>query len=216
MILQRALEEHLPGGGRLLDLGCGTGGNLPMLQRHGPVTGVDGSPTAVELAGRFGAPVHVGQLPDALPDALGTFDAICLFDILEHIAADQAALQALAPLLADDGRIFITVPALPWLWSRHDVDFGHQRRYLKRSLATLIQAAGFQLLHCSYFCSLLLPPIAAIRIAGRLMGRELGNDFDLPTAGLNRLLHRTLAAEAPLVARYSLPLGSSLLAVAKR
>ncbi len=216
MILQRTLEEHLPAEGRLLDIGCGTGGNLPMLQRHGTVTGIDDSPVAVKLAGRFGVPVSVGQLPHALPAGLGTFDGICLFDILEHIEDDHAALLALRPLLATEGLLFITVPALPWLWSRHDIDFGHQRRYLKRGLEGLIQDTGFSLRHCSYFCSLLLPPIAAIRIAGRILGRELGNDFDLPTAGLNRLLHRTLAAEAPVVARHSLPLGSSLLAVAGR
>lgn len=216
VILERVIERYLPAPGRLLDVGCGTGGNLAMLGRHGEAVGVDSSAFAVEVAGeRTGLPVHQGSLPDALPPDLGRFEGVCLFDILEHLEDDHAALATVRDLLAPGGLIVITVPALPWLWSRHDLSFGHKRRYLRPDLERVVTAAGLELVHCTYFCSFLLPPLAVIRLAGRLLNLRGGTDFGIPSAALNGLLHATFAAEARLVLRGALPVGSSLLAVAR-
>ena len=216
VILERVIERYLPPPVRLLDIGCGTGGNLAMLGRHGEAVGVDTSPFAVEAAGdRSGLPVHLGSLPDALPPDLGRFDGVCLFDILEHLEDDHAALVRVRDLLVPRGLIVITVPALPWLWSRHDLSFGHKRRYLRPDLERVIAAAGLELVHCTYFCSFLLPPLAVIRLTGRLLNLRGGTDFGLPSAAINGLLHRVFAAETRLVLQGVLGIGSSLLAVAR-
>ena len=49
------------------------------------------------------------------------------------------------------GKLVLTVPAFQWLWNAHDVDVGHKRRYTKKSLATLLESAGFEILEAKYF-----------------------------------------------------------------
>jgi len=217
-VLDRVLGAHLPHGRpTIAEVGCGTGGNLPMLARHGEAVGLDSAPFAVDMARQnTGLPVWAATLPGPLPDGVGPFDAVCLFDVLEHIEDDGAALDSVAGMIHPGGLLFVTVPALPWLWSRHDVAFGHHRRYLQGPLLALLRDHGFEVLHSSYFCSLLLPAIVAIRQVNRLMGVEGGQDFDIPAAGMNLALRKVFSAEAGWVARGSLPLGSSLLAVARR
>jgi SAM-dependent methyltransferase len=218
VILDRVLDHYLSHPARLLDVGCGTGGNLMMLSQHGEAMGLDGSTYAVMRARELtGQPVLLGTLPGPLPADLGQFNAVCLFDVLEHIELDHEALIMARELLAPDGLIFITVPALPWLWSQHDVEFGHYRRYDRASLSRTLGLANLSLVHCSYFCSLLFPLIAFFRLlAPVLSGKQRQHDFEVPTAGLNALLHRLFAAEARWITVHTLPLGSSLLVVARR
>lgn len=215
-ILRAALSRFLAPPARILEVGCGTGGNLEMLGELGEVVGMDSSPLAVERAAEStGLRVVTGSLPGPLPE-LFPLDAICCFDVLEHIEDDREALRALHPILRPGGLLFVTVPALPWLWSRHDESFGHKRRYLRRDLEELLGRAGYSVRYCSYFCSLLLPLVAPVRLANRLLHVEGGTDFSVPTLGVNRALHAIFAAEARLLFDRSLPLGSSLLAVAER
>ena len=117
---------QLPTATRLLDLGCGTGGNLSMLCRHGAFTGIESNPVAVELANARGvATVLAGRLPDDLPVEPEAFNCITLLDVLEHLQEDGAGLEAIHRLLAVDGRLLITVLPVP-------PSAGSQRRSLGR------------------------------------------------------------------------------------
>ena len=132
-----------PNGARVLDMGCGSGGNMAMLARFGELEAVEYDAPAREIAEDRGiAPVAPGGLPDDLNIDDGRFGLIGLFDVLEHVEQDVASLKTLGEKLAPDGRLVISVPALPWLWSEHDVTHHHFRRYTKATLRQAAEEAG--------------------------------------------------------------------------
>ena len=216
-ILDRVMGSlGLPKDARILEAGCGTGGNLPLLARHGEVFAFDASATARRFASQTEcAKVASGTLPDQIPFAGEEFDLIVLLDVLEHIADDGAALVALRSRLRPGGRLLITVPALSALWSYHDERHQHFRRYGKGELRARLQDAGFQPLQVTYFNTLLFPLVAGTRVLQRLIGGAPADDLAPPPQWLNSILREIFAAERHVVGRIFLPVGVSLLAVAK-
>jgi len=203
-------------GAAILEVGCGTGSNIALLRRFGTVDALEPDAPARALAAqRSGIAVEGGTLPGGAALEDGKYDLIALFDVLEHIPDDLGALRELAAKLAPGGRLLMTVPAMPWLWSAHDVAHHHQRRYTRKALERVLDEAGFRPLHITHFNTLLFPLIAAARSWGRLTGREGGDDA-LPPAPLNRLLRAIFAAERHLVPHVRIPFGVSLAVVAER
>jgi SAM-dependent methyltransferase len=201
--------------GRLAELGCGSGGMLEALGRFGAAVGVEADPALLEAARRRGLDARPGALPHDVPLPPGQWDAVCLFDVLEHLDDEAAALEACRRLLAPEGRLFLTVPAYGWLWSRHDELLGHRRRYTGRALRAAVEAAGFGVERVTYFNTLLAPAVVAVRLLRRALGRQ-GHDLSRPAEPVNRVLAACFAAEARLLRRCSLPFGVSLLLVARR
>lgn len=211
-----AAQAPVPPGGRILEVGCGTGSNLALLQALGRVDAIEPDDGARALAAeRSGIAVKGGLLPDGVTLEPGAYDLIVLLDVLEHIPDDAGTLRALAPTLAAGGRMLLTVPAGPWLWSAHDAAHHHHRRYTAASLRTVLEGSGFRIRHLTHFNSALMPLIVAARALGRLTGRDGGDDA-MPGRALNRLLERVFAAEGRWVARRSLPFGVSLAVVVEQ
>jgi SAM-dependent methyltransferase len=211
----------LPEGAKILELGSGTGGNLSMLQRFGQVTAVEKNALARALSVRNAwgmVEVKAGFLPDGLPE-LGKFDVICLFDVLEHIAEDEAALVAVRNLLAPGGSVLMTVPAFAKLWGLHDERMHHHRRYERAELAAKLQQAGFVVTRLSYCNMFLFPAALAMRgvdmLGGRLWGRRKVSGAGMLPSPLNRTFAVIFGAERFLIGRVRLPVGLSLLAVAQ-
>jgi len=215
-ILARQIEAlDLPAGARILEVGCGTGGNLAMLGRYGKVTGLEpDADSRAYAAERTGAPVIDGALPQGLP-APG-YDLVAALDVIEHVDADAEAVAAMGALLKPGGALVTTVPAHGWLWSRHDELHHHKRRYGLNAYRGLFRAAGLTVRKASYFNSLLFPAIAFARALKALPGIKAPDDDALPPPALNGLLRRIFAAEAPLLRRANLPLGVSILLIAER
>lgn len=216
-ILERLIRlQNLPAAAEILEVGCGTGGNLSMLRKFGHVIGVEYDESAAQMAQERGlAPVHVGALPSALPDFAGRFDLICLFDVIEHIEDDAATLATLHQLLNPGGKIVLTAPAFPFLWSRHDEDNQHFRRYRLAGMRCLVEQEGLSLDYASYFNFWLFPPVAAVRLIRKVFPyEESWKDMRKPADGINRLLRAIFASERHLVGRLRLPFGISLVAVA--
>ena len=116
-------------GAHILEIGCGTGSNIPMLQRYGTVDAIEPDDQARALTTeRTGIAVKGGLLPDGVALENGAYDLIVLLDVLEHIPGDREALASLVAKLAPGGKILVTVPASPWMWSSHDVAHHHFRR----------------------------------------------------------------------------------------
>jgi SAM-dependent methyltransferase len=201
-------------GSRILEVGCGTGHNFPMLQAFGTVEAIEVDPAAREMAEqRLGRPVGSAPLPALDGVADGAFDLIGSFDVIEHIKDDRAALAGIARCLRPAGKFVMTVPAHQWMWSAHDVVNHHHRRYSKAGLEALFEGSPLKLEKIGYLNSLLFPVAVAARAAGRLTGKDDGDDT-LPSAPLNAALEAVFAQEARLIGRVPLPPGLSLWAVA--
>jgi SAM-dependent methyltransferase len=214
-VLARLIERAvtLPPEPRILEVGCGTGHNLPMLQRFGRVdaTEIDGFARVI-ASKRLGHAVRDAALPELkeVPDR--TYDLVAILDVLEHVEEDRASLASMAGKLRPGGRILLTVPAHPWMWSAHDDVNHHKRRYTKKTFRAAVADAGLKLELLTYFNSLLFPAAAAARLAGRMAGNK-DSDDSLPPAPLNRLLERIFGLEAYAIGRLPFPPGVSLAAI---
>lgn len=139
-----SLLESLPRG-RLLEVGCGGGALLCDLTRMGySVHGLETSPAALrlatKLAGASASPHQVTAQPGEAWN--GSFDCVCAFDVLEHIEDDAQALAQWVRWMAPDGKLLLSVPAHRSRWGAGDVWAGHFRRYDRRDLLALAEAAG--------------------------------------------------------------------------
>lgn len=208
-----AREIPLPPRPRILEVGCGTGHNFDMLRAFGELDALEIDDPARAIATvRLGRPVGTAPLPelDGIDDA--SYDLVALLDVLEHVEDDLGALRGIARKLKPGGRILLTVPANPWMWSAHDTVHHHFRRYTKASLHTVATQAGLRVQTISFFNSLLFPLAAAMRIAGKATGKTTSDDA-MPGPMLNGLFNGVFGLERHLVGRVPLPVGVSLLAV---
>jgi 2-polyprenyl-3-methyl-5-hydroxy-6-metoxy-1,4-benzoquinol methylase len=209
-VILAALARFVTKGSRVLDFGCGAGGLTAELARVYAVVGVDFSAPAVAVAQGRGLDVRLLGPADTLPSG---FDAVCAFDVLEHVEDDAGELRRLASSVRPGGIVMVTVPAYRLLWGRMDEVAGHVRRYRLRQLDSTMRKAGLRRVHASYFNSWLFPVVALGRLAG--FPRE-NHEIDLPPRPLNALLRAAFSSEAPLAARLTLPFGVSILYLARR
>ena len=205
-------------GARILEPGCGTGGNFAMLARFGEVYAMDADPDACRFSSaRKTAIVQQGQLPDQVPFENVTFELVVMTDVLEHLVRDQETLTVLRERLKPGGSILATVPAFPFLWSAHDATHHHERRYVAGELRALFERAGYAVDYLSYYNFLLFPAIAAARLLGRLRKSSPQHDHDLRAhSGLvNSLLRTVFSSERYAIGHLAVPFGVSLLVVAR-
>ena len=206
-------EIKLPHDARILEIGCGTGHNVEMLDAFGKVDAIEIDEAARSIASeRLGRPVGHAPLPELTGVARGSYDLVAILDVLEHVDADRAALESIAATLRPGGRILITVPAHPWMWSAHDVVNHHKRRYTRATLKKVIADAGLRLDTMSYFNSLLFPLAAAARLVGRITGKEDSDDA-LPAAPINTLFEFLFGLERHAIGRMPFTPGVSLVAI---
>ena len=206
----------LPADARILEIGCGTGHNLEMLQGFGRADGIEIDPAAREIAERrLGRPIGSAPLPELTGVEDGAYDMVALLDVLEHVEEDQAALVSIARKLKPGGRILITVPAHPWMWSAHDEVNHHKRRYTRKTLNAVIADAGLKVELLSWFNSLLFPLAASARIAGRFTGKQ-DSDDRMPPKVVNGLFETIFGWERYALGRMPLPPGVSLVAIVSR
>ena len=205
----------LPKDARILEIGCGTGHNLPMLAAFGTVDAIEIDPAARAIASeRLGRPVGDAPLPELPGIERGAYDLIAVLDVVEHIEDDVAALAAMKACLKPGGKILIAVPAHQWMWSAHDVVNHHHRRYSKTTLVSAIEKAGLKPRKLGYFNSLLFPLAAAARIAGRITGRDDSDDSP-PPAPLNKTFEAIFRLERHLVGRVPMTPGVSIVTLAE-
>lgn len=216
-IIDKMISDlNLPEGAEILDAGCGTGGNLSMLAKHGRVFAMEIDEGARSLASKRGdAEILSGSLPHDIPFGEKSFDLVVLLDVLEHLEDDEASLRKLRTRLKPGGWILITVPAYPFLWSSHDEAHHHHRRYVQSSLCGLVIKCGYVLRYSSYFNFLLFPVVAGVRILQHIFRISNNNDLAMPSRWLNFIFTSLFASERYLIGRFSFPFGVSLLILAQ-
>jgi SAM-dependent methyltransferase len=123
--------------------------------------------------------------------ALDVFDLTGAFDVIEHIADDEAVLRGMRAATRAGGGTIIAVPQHPWLWSRADDVAHHQRRYRRGELEAKLIRNGFEVLFSSSFTALLLPLMAASRLMG---GRNKQDDDVFHEFRLNRHVNDAFTA----------------------
>jgi len=219
---RRILEELIvgvvkpPKGARVLEVGCGTGHNLAMLGKFGELDASELDFAARTLSTkRLGREVKEAKLPDLSMFKRNEYDLVALLDVLEHVPDDLGSLRAIHRRLKPGGALLLTVPANPWMWSAHDAAHHHFRRYTRKQLKELFLRSGLEIELLSYFNTLLYPPIAAARMAGKLLRRETSDDR-LPAERVNATLERIFSLEAGVLGRVPMPFGVSLVAVVRR
>lgn len=223
----RALHRHvvrsLLGGLRsapaqVLDAGCGTGGLLRRLREAQPawqLTGVDFSPLACALAReRAGTTVLQGSIAE-LPFADATFDAVISCDVVCQVADPARAVREFYRALKPGGMAVLTMPAYAWLHSYHDDQVGNLRRYTRRELNALLQAAGFRVEDSTYW-NMLPFPLAVVR-RRILPPAAPTSDVRLYPAPLEAMFNGLMAVEHVWRGWGGrLPFGSSVLTVARK
>lgn len=217
-ILREVIRQHIqpPADAKILEVGCGTGHNLPMLQEFGDVAATEINPSANRLAsqrlGRTIAPAALPALEGVQRDA---YDLIASLDVLEHVEEDAASLESMLACLRTSGSLLLTVPAYQFMWSDHDVKLHHYRRYSKSALIDICRRASAEIRLLTHFNTALFPVALGHRLIGKLT-RSPSNDDALPAQPVNLALQTIFAAERHLVGRIPMPFGLSLLAVLQR
>jgi SAM-dependent methyltransferase len=201
---------------RVLDAGSGTGVNLLALASYGRTVGVELSEDALALARRRGVEsVRASVL--SLPFADGVFGLVTSFDVLYHrwVPDDSAAVREMARVLQPGGLLLVRVPALRMLWGAHDEAVHSRHRYTLEEVGALLRNTGFEVVRATYANCFLFPVILLRRTLDRLTGRH-GSDVAFLPAPLEALFRWLLLLEARLVRRLSLPLGASVLVLARK
>ncbi|MCS7223569.1 MAG: class I SAM-dependent methyltransferase [Armatimonadetes bacterium] len=220
-LIQLLLSRYgyrLPSQSLILDIGCGSGGNLPLLSRWGKVVGLDPSPTALRWARQKKIGFLVLGDGHHLPFQDRSFDLVTLLDVLEHMDDDRRGLKEVWRVLKPQGILILTVPAFMSLWSGHDIALGHRRRYLLKPLSNLLQECGFQNRLIRYCIIGVFPAVYIFRKVQKYLGagKEATTALiELPDF-LNRLLIQILKVEALLLEVLKAPFGVSIVAVCQK
>jgi SAM-dependent methyltransferase len=222
--LARGAARELPAGPRVLEIGCGNGALLEVLAAAGPGARVVGMDLFREGWGRRAAAAALVQGDAAAPPFRASFHLVGMFDVLEHVPDDAAVLRQVRAVLAPQGRLVVTVPGHPRLWSYADEASAHFRRYSRQGLERVLTTAGYTVEYMTHFMTAVTPLVWVARriapAAARLRGREVSDhtlavtELRLP-GPLNRLLALACGPERVLIARrWRLPVGTSIAAVA--
>lgn len=196
--------------GVILEGGCGSGENFQVLQKYGPVIGVDISETLVNYGQRMGRKILLGDITN-LPFPDETFSVVVLLDVIEHVD-DEIALHEANRVLKPNGKLIVSVPAFNWLWSTHDVINGHRKRYTAKELRSLLLKKHFKVLYLSYWNFTLFLPSAILK----KISPAQDNLIELPEH-INTLLEKLSSIDNALISRgLSLPIGTSIFAVGEK
>jgi SAM-dependent methyltransferase len=216
-VLGRVAGDLIAGAQEIAEIGCGHG----LLQQQiedayaKEVAGFDLNEFALKhnLSSRSG--VYCYDILQKHLSLRERFDLILLFDVLEHIADEDAFLTALRFHLAPAGKVILNVPAGPWAYSAYDRAAGHVRRYSARSLRDTMGRNRLEVARWSYWGFPLLPTLLARNLWLAGISDEdkiISGGFDSRTDTMNRLL--TVLSRFELIPQRVL--GTSLMAVVER
>ena len=209
---------HDPMRAQVLDAGCGTGGQIPALEKYGRVTAFDFYEPAAEMClHRRKGRISVASI-DAIPFATESFDLVTAFDVVCQLPAprDEQCLRELGRVLKPGGTLLVRVPAFQWLYGPTDRTLHTAHRYTTKEMAQKLARAGLKPVQQTYANTLLFPVALVRRMIAKFAGQYGDTDVRPVFGPLNAALKALVSLEAPVVARTSLPVGLSCIVVAKK
>lgn len=199
----------------VLDLGSADGPSAAWVRRAaGLFATLDVDPRGLSDNGICGSGL-------ALPFADASFDIVSAFDVVEHLAPEDRALDEVHRVLRPGGLLLMAVPAYQWAWTDHDVANGHHRRYTRPRAVTAVRAAGFRVERATYAFAATFPVFALERLARRARGARHHDAQDVASVPeVPRPVHGALLGlcriDEALLARADLPFGSSVFLAARK
>ena len=218
IIIEKILKSFLKNNLKILDWGCGGGGNFNTLAKFGEVYGVDSSELNIKIAKERGIK-KLYRFEKVEEMNIGIkFNLVTCLDVLEHIDNDKEFLEGLRKLIKKDGYVLVTVPAYKFMWTNLDLLLGHYRRYSNKDLKKLFIKSGYKILKSSYFFTTISPPFILFRIYQKLFGKAKSlKNHAIPVPNfINKILISTLILEAKIINFINLPFGTSIILLAKK
>ena len=207
---------------RILDCGCGTGSNLEMLAPYGAAVGFDLTRIGTAFAKSHGHRVAQGSIGD-IPFRSGAFDLATSFDVFQVLPDDveRSAIREMARVLKPGGWILLHVAALQMLHGKHSVLSEEKRRYTSSRLRSLVEGAGFRVERLTFDHFSLLPILLPVRAWHRLTAKDgvvaAGEgEITVPMAPVNAALTALVSLEALALRAVDMPIGSSLMCLARK
>jgi SAM-dependent methyltransferase len=206
----------------ILDAGCGTGGTLGALPQHRCTRGFDYAAAAIHFCRERGLQNVAQASILAMPFPDNTFDLVISNDVLSSLGdgKDGQGLREIYRVLKPGGRLFVNLPAYPFLRSEHDVAAWVEHRYTGPELRRKLHAAGFRIRRLSHWNLILFPIIVVVRLARRkgadLAAAEAHSDIRVPPLPINVALTTIIRVESFVLRYVDLPVGSSLIALAQK
>ena len=204
---------------KIFNIGVATGQSTEMLSQFGEVTSLEYDEDCCRfLREELKMDVIQGSIEN-LPFKDAQFDMVFALDVIEHVDHDDKAVTEMYRVCKDNGIIFVTVPAFMELWSKHDEINHHKRRYRQPQLRALFKNIEGNIIHSTYFNSLLFIPVYVIRmILNRIRSRkdeanEQGeSDFEVMNYPfINKLAYSIFSLERLLLKVFRFPFGISIL-----
>jgi SAM-dependent methyltransferase len=140
-VVSRVIDRLKPA--RVLEIGCGQGAFGSRIADRVEYLGVEPDEISCKVARSRIEPrgTVINGSHEAVPEG-ATFDAVCAFEVLEHIDDDKGALAAWVPFLRPGGHLILSVPAFQDRFGSMDIRSGHFRRYSPDELRDLLTEAG--------------------------------------------------------------------------
>jgi SAM-dependent methyltransferase len=212
----RSLLPPIGEGFRILDAGCGPGGNRTILPEEAGPVALDPSPLALELTRRYPYRARLRGDLTRLPFPDACLDLVLALDVLEHLDDEMAGLREIRRVLRPGGRAVLAVPAFRSLWGLQDRLAHHRRRYRRPRLVAALREAGLEVERSTYFNTFLMAPIWAGRQLLRVIPHHLQSEAQIALPGLNGPLRALFASERFLLRVLDLPFGVSIFCLARR
>ncbi len=151
-IVKKIIEKYLPNRCdlKILDSGCCSGKMLEVLKNYGDTYGFDIDKKSIAFSHSVYSKNTIVATTYNIPFKTKSFDVLIALDFLEHLDNDSRALIEFGRVLKQGGLCIIVVPALSFLWTRHDVMSHHKRRYQYKDLNLKLKRAGFSDIYIRY------------------------------------------------------------------
>lgn len=213
------LLEKYPKNSKILDIGCSSGILIKSLNKRDfyNIYGIDISEEAIKICENKKIKNISLMKGEKLDFKNEEFDIIIASDVLEHIKDEKGAIKEWRRVLKEGGVLIIFAPAFNFLWSAHDEQNHHYRRYSKTELKKSLKEAGFFTERLSYWNFSLFLPTFLIRITQKIFKKKQESDQLLSLNPLiDFLIFKILKLENLVLKKINLPIGVSVFSIAKK